>query len=227
MNYLDFLVKHGYSKELVDIYRGDIEVPKYTFLAPPDLSFGFPPVLIPLWSNPSWPGYIGVAKHWFGNCPDSYVQFYAADFTFVEVAKNLDQLKAWMTFDFLCNVPDSKEVGRFAESIGFCATCDLERVFSNCEVAQDLAGLAIFKDNLPMILEKDDVGSPSWLVESSDVKNVKNLILLGEYESAWYQLNSSVLSKVDVIDILNLLSLHASDKNAFQDMVACWRSGAL
>jgi hypothetical protein len=63
MDYVDFLRKHGYSKEIVRLAEGGIDIPKYTFKAPADPVFGFPPVLIPLWSNSAWPGYIGISKH--------------------------------------------------------------------------------------------------------------------------------------------------------------------
>jgi hypothetical protein len=223
MDYIGFLSKYGYSQELVNIAKGLVEVPDYTVQAPPDPSFGFPPILIPLWSNAGWPGYIGITKHWFGNRPDAYVQFYADEFSFVEIARNLEQLKAWMVFDFLCNVPAPNEVGRFAESIGFCPADDVENVFSDCEDVSDLAKLSIFKNDLPPVIgEGEKFADPEWLVETSGVDEIKKLISSDRYEDAWCQLNSAVVNKSEVIDILNMLSLYVTDKGAFQDLIACW-----
>jgi hypothetical protein len=155
MGYIEFLSKNGFPQNVVDIAKGLVKVPDYTVQASADLSFGFPPVLILLWSNPGWPGYIGIAKHWFGNRPDTFVQFYTAEYSFVEVARNFDQLKAWMVFDFLCNVPAPEEVSEFAESIGFCAANDVDDIFSDCEDISDLAKLSVFKDDLPAVIKKE------------------------------------------------------------------------
>jgi hypothetical protein len=228
MGYIEFLSKHGYSQELVNIAKGLVEVPDYTVQAPPDPSFGFPPVLIPLWSNASWPGYIGIAKHWFGNRQDTFVQFYADEFSFVEIARDLEQLKAWMVFDFLCNVPAPDEVGRFAESISLCAADDVEIVFSDCEDVSDLAKLSVFKNNMPPVIEKgEEFGDPEWLMKTSGMAEIKGLISSGHHENAWCQLNSAVISKPEVEELLNILSLHVANKEAFKDLITCWSGSNL
>jgi hypothetical protein len=228
MGYIEFLSKYGYSQELVNVAKGLIDVPDYTVQAPSDPSFGFPPVLIPLWSNSGWPGYIGIAKHWFGNRQDAFVQFYAEDFSFVEIARDFEQLKAWMVFDFLCNVPAPDEVGRFAESVGFCTADEVENIFADCEGVSDLAKLNIFKNDLPPVIEKGEAfGDPAWLVKTSGVDEIKGSIFSGRYEDAWYQLNSTVISKPDVVDVLNTLSVHVADKDAFKDLIGCWSASNL
>lgn len=228
MDYVEFLSKHGYSQDLVNIAKGLVKVPDYTVQAPTDPSFGFPPVLIPLWSNASWPGYIGIAKHWFDNRQDTFVQFYSDEFSFVEIARNLEQLKAWMVFDFLCNVPAPKEVELFAESVGFCAADDVERIFSDCEDVSDLSKLSIFKNNLPPVIGKgEEFGNPEWLVKSSGISGIKQAITSGNYENAWYQLNSTVAEKSDVVEILNTLSNHVTDITAFKDLITCWSDSNL
>lgn len=228
MGYIEFLSKYGYSQELVNIAKGLVEVPDYTVQAPSDPSFGFPPVLIPLWSNASWPGYIGIAKHWFGDRQDTFVQFYADEFSFVEIARNFEQLKAWMVFDFLCNVPAPDEVGRFAESIGFCAATDVEAVFSDCEDISDLVKLSVFKNDVPAVIARsEESDSPGWLVEASGVANIKSSIASGDYEKAWYQLNSSVISKGDILSLLNELPPYADDSEAFKSLVTSWSEANL
>ena len=223
MDYIEFLSKNGYSQSLVDISKGLVKVPDFTVQAPADLSFGFPPVLIPLWSNGSWPGYIGIVKHWFGGRQDSFVQFYTAEHSFVEVARNFDQLKAWMVFEFLCNVPAPEEVGAFAESIGFCAANDVDDIFSDCEDISDLAKLSVFKNDLPAALEKgDELGDPEWLAKTSGVSEIRGLIASGQYENAWYQLNSSLISKEDIQNILNELSPYVNERDVFEGLVSSW-----
>ncbi|WP_428240620.1 hypothetical protein [Gynuella sp.] len=228
MGYIEFLSKYSYSQELVNIAKGLVEVPDYTVQAPPDPSFGFPPVLIPLWSSASWPGYIGIAKHWFGRRQDTFIQFYADEFSFVEIARNLEQLKAWMVFDFLCNVPTPEEVCHFAESIGFCAVDEVESIFADCEDVSDLANLSIFKNDLPSVIGKgSESGDPEWLKKTEGVNEVKGLMSADRYEDAWYQLNSTVISKPEVVDILNALSLRVTNKEAFKDLISCWLASNL
>ena len=181
-----------------------------------------------LWSDPDWPGYIGIAKDWFGGRRDTFVQFFVEDFFFVEIARSLEQLKAWMVFDFLCNVPAPDEVGRFSESIGFCAADDVENIFSDCEVVSDLAKLNIFKKDLPPVIGKgEEFGAPEWLMETSGVAEIRGLISASQYERAWNQLNSTVISKPEVADILDTLSLHVTEKDAFKDLIACWSASNL
>lgn len=229
MEYIEFLSKNKYPEELVNIARGLVEVPNFTVQAPADLSFGFPPVLIPLWSNASWPGYIGIAKHWLGERSDTFVQFYSDEYSFVEIARNLNQLKAWMVFDFLCNVPAPNEVGRFSESIGFCKSSEVENIFANCEDVSDLGKLDVFKIDIPAVIERGEyLGEPEWLLKSSGVGEIDGLVFSGQYEKAWYQLNSGVFDKLEVLEILNTLSLHVGNKkSSFQDFISCWSRGNL
>lgn len=228
MSYIEFLSQNGYSQNLVDISKGLVKVPEFTVQAPADLSFGFPPVLIPLWSNGNWPGYIGMTKHWFGSRSDNFVQFYTGEYSFVEVARNLDQLKAWMVFDFLCNVPAPEEVGAFAESIGFCSSDEVDDIFSDCEDVSDLVKLSVFKNDVPSVIARsEESGSPGWLVEASGVAEIKSSIASGDYEKAWYQLNSSVISKGDILSLLNELSPYADDSEAFKSLIASWSEANL
>lgn len=223
MGYIDFLEKNHYPIELVRIAKGLVDVPLFTVQAPADMSFGFPPVLIPLWSNASWPGYIGIEKHWFGDRPGSFVQFYAEDYSFVEIARSVDQLKAWMVFDFLCNVPASDEVGNFAESIGFCAADSVDEIFAGCESVSDLAMLEIFKNNLPSAVSgSDQFCGPNWVVEKSDSAEISHLISSGLYEDAWYRLNSVAVDREEILNVLNMLSAHVPDKHGFMQMMDCW-----
>jgi hypothetical protein len=226
VDYKELLDKCGYSKEIIDIASGKIKVPDFTIQAPFDPSFGFPPALIPLWSNGSWPGYIGLIKHWFGDRPDTYVQFYSDSYSFIEVAKNLDQLKAWLVFDFLCNVPEPDEVGRFAESIGFCKAGDVDNIFAKCEDISGLRNLDVFNANLPAVIEKgEELGEPDWILKPATIEEIRKLIVADQFESAWYKLNSNALDKLEVRDILKSMSAATGDKEQlFKDLIVCWES---
>lgn len=228
MDYVGFLRKHGYSKEILQFAEGGVEFPKYTFEAPADTVFGFPPVLIPLWSNSAWPGYIGIAKHWFGPIKESFVQFYVEDFSFVEIAKNVQQLKAWMVYDFLCNIPDKNEVGDFARSIDFCAPEELESVFEGVSDILDLTKLSAFSSDLPAILkDPGQGGKPEWTVGASRFDETQSLIDRGFYEDAWYHINSAFTGRAETIKFLSALCPHAKQGNAFRDLISCWTESSM
>ncbi len=227
VNYIDLLRNCGYGNDILDIASGKIEVPEFTFEAPFHPSYGFPPALIPLWSNGDWPGYVGLVKHWFGKRPDTFVQFYVEDFIFKEVAKNLNQLKAWMVFDFLRNVPDFDEVGRFAESFVFCKAEEIGNIFADCKGkgVYGLRNLDAFAGDLPAALkDRDQSGEPDWLSKPADVDEIVKLIENRQFELAWYKLNSSdELANADILNILKRMSPATGDKEPFfNDLISCW-----
>ena len=55
---------------------------------------------------------------------------------------------------------------------------------------------------------------------------IMDLITKREIEKAWYALNSSPLSKIETLSILDkLASLNVgSKKNLFIDLINCWKS---
>jgi len=226
VDYIELLNKCGYPKDIIDIASGAVDVPDFTIQAPYEPSFGFPPALIPLWSNSSWPGYIGVVRHWFGNVSDTYVQFYSESHLFIEVAKNLNQLKAWLVFDFLCNVPEPDEVGCFSESIGFCKAKEVNSIFANCKNISMLRNLDVFSNNLPAVIEKgEEGGEPDWLLRPANADGIRRLIDSGQYESAWYQLSSNEFDELEVLDILKSMQTVASgNKELFKHLVTCWKN---
>ena len=71
--------------------------------------------------------------------------FFSEEGFFVEIAKNLEQLKAWLVFDFLCNIPEIEEVELFSESIKFCKSDEIDNIFSECDDVTDLININIFK----------------------------------------------------------------------------------
>jgi hypothetical protein len=224
MNYKILLANNGASSTLLSIFDGEIEVPHFTLEAPVNPSFGFPPILVPLWSNGSWPGYIGVVKDWFGDRPDIYVEFFSELGSFTEIAKTFEQLQAWMVFDFLCNVPASDEVERFAESIGFCDADDIDDVFVDCDDVSDLALLDLFKGNLPAAVDDSEgEGVPEWHISPLNKADIRSLISNGSFEKAWYALNCSKLEISETKLILDeLLHVIGDKKEQFSQLINCW-----
>ena len=77
---------------IVDCALGHIDPPIITMEAPAGW-YGFPPALVPIWSEGSGPNYIGIWKHWFTERPWSFVQMYVgADRKTIEIARTQEQL---------------------------------------------------------------------------------------------------------------------------------------
>lgn len=73
---------------------GAISPPLATFKAPAEW-YGFPPALIPIWSDGSRPTYIGLWKHWFVDREPSFVKMYVSSNRLtIEVARTVEQLFA-------------------------------------------------------------------------------------------------------------------------------------
>jgi hypothetical protein len=64
MNVKTALETLGLPDALVACADESIGTPICTLQAPAEW-YGFPPALIPIWSDGSWPIYIGYWKHWF------------------------------------------------------------------------------------------------------------------------------------------------------------------
>lgn len=222
MSYSDLLVQLGFSEEVIDAHNGKIKVPKYSLEAPFDSRYGFPPIVIPLWSDSSWPGYIGLVTNWFDGSEHGFVKYYSNDQYVSEIAMTFDQLKAWLTFDFLCNIPEQSEVEEFAESIGLCPGTKAEHYFKNCNDFQDLKYLDVFKSELPQFLAKGARDSePLWIRNKTTKENVLQLIENKQFGEAWRHINSSGFSYEDTIELLEKIGPFSSDSR-FRLLVDCW-----
>lgn len=220
MTYIDFLIQHSFPEEVILIAEGKVNVPRFTVSAPADLIYGFPPGLIPLWSNSSWPGYIGLMTQWFGDTRHYFVKFYVECHSFTEIARDIEQLKVWMTFDFLCNVPDADEVGRFAESIGLCRGDELEDMFAKCQTVHDLIQIPCMNSAPPHgIMDKSRAIGAN---QSEDISHIYELIEQRDYHSAWQSLNSRPFKHETVVGILDALAPHSMDTKRFNDLIQCW-----
>jgi hypothetical protein len=226
MNYASLLREIGASSQIVSAHEGEITVPKYTLTAPFKAQYGYPPAIIPLWSNADWPGYIGVVLPWFGGAEYEFVKIYSDSGFMSEIALSFDQLSAWLAFDFLCNVPDAHEVGEFAESIGLCSKDDVENYFRDCKDQHDLIKLPVFKDRPPRILTEEAAdGRPAWILPKTSKNEIINFIDQGDLRTAWYGINSLNFRSKDVDELIDYISLHS--KNAhFLQLVECWRENS-
>jgi hypothetical protein len=221
-NYSSLLADLGFSQQVIDSQDGKVFVPRFSLMAPFDPRYGFPPIIIPLWSNEYWPGYIGVITSWFGGTETGFAKYYSSSQYLAEVALTFDQLKAWLCFDFLCNIPDYEEVGIFAQSIGLCQKNEVEEYFINCTDYPDLKNLPVFMDKLPQFLVGGSCNSqPSWVLPSTNKNEIISLIERKEYLRAWHGINSPGLTREDIVELLEAIAPFSTDVK-FGDLVECW-----
>ena len=92
MNVKTALEALGLPDALVACADGSIGTPICTLKAPAEW-YVFPPALLPIWSDGSWPTYIGYWKHWFVDREPTFVKMYVgSDGMTVEIARTPAQL---------------------------------------------------------------------------------------------------------------------------------------
>lgn len=134
---------------IIGCARGEIIPPPFSIDWPCNLSYGFPPCLIPIWSSSAGPYYIGALHHWFGQRRTTFVTYYLEDGLFSEIATTADQLRIWIAFLLYCNVPDEKEVAGFCEHVGLCDAKSLDAFFEPYNSIEDFAASPVFRDSPP------------------------------------------------------------------------------
>ncbi len=222
MGYEILMRELGFEQLILDAYNGKVKMPKYSLDAPFDPVYGFPPALIPIWSSRAWPGYVGIVTSWFGGTEHGFVRYFSEGQTMSEIALTFDQLKAWLAFEFLCEIPDENEVGDFAEAIGLCARDRVEDYFSDCADFSDLIKLDEFKSNPPKYLVNGSRDSqPSWVQQTVNKKEISNLIEIGDYQQAWNCINSPGLERRDIVDLIEKIAPYSNNAR-FYKLIECW-----
>lgn len=91
MDYQSLYEKLGLPSAAVRIGRGVVPHPSPAVRAPFEC-YGFPPALIPLWSDGSGPTYCGYWRHWFADRRRTIVYHYVEEGRAYEVARDIEQL---------------------------------------------------------------------------------------------------------------------------------------
>jgi hypothetical protein len=112
----DVLGLPGVAREIalgkVDLPSGIVETPF--------LSYGFPPALIPIWSDGGGPSYCGFWVHWFSERERTIVKVLAeAGYRAFEYARTVEQLVAIVALEQISlDEGIGEETTRFAEQVG-------------------------------------------------------------------------------------------------------------
>lgn len=147
----------GLSDLMVGCAKGDIPSPLEDFVAPFE-SYGFPPALIPIWSESSGPNYYGLWKHWFVERTPTFVKMYVPSGREVsEIARTEDQLFCYITVRAICSfdglVPIIED---FSRSVGIENLDEIDEVtLSTGDDPYGLVHLSQFEYKTPMSCLKD------------------------------------------------------------------------
>ncbi|UOD28976.1 hypothetical protein INH39_26635 [Massilia violaceinigra] len=103
--------------------------------------YGFPPALIPLWSEPSGPLYYGCWKHWFIDREPTFVKAYVeCPWTMLEVARTPAQLFALAAISAIVDGDAvTPQVEAFARKVGIDNLAQIDSV--SLDTGDDAAGL--------------------------------------------------------------------------------------
>lgn len=130
----------GLPSTVADCAAGRIRLPLGAMRSPAEW-YGFPPVLIPIWSDGSGPNYIGVWKHWFTDRPLSFVKMYVGSGrTSIEIARTPEQLFCYMAMATIV-VDDGvePELADFCKAVGIRNLAEIDKV--SLETGDDPSGL--------------------------------------------------------------------------------------
>jgi len=120
----------GLSATVVDCATGSLRLPLSAVSYPPPW-YGYPPALIPLWSEGYI--YIGIWKHWFTKRPLSFVKVYVRDgHTIVEIARTPEQFFCYATISAIVTHDGIRpETERFAQATGVINLAEIDAVSIN------------------------------------------------------------------------------------------------
>jgi hypothetical protein len=156
--YRDILTLLNLPSSIIKCAAGEIRPPLATLDAPAAW-YGFPPALIPVWSDGSGPTYIGYWKHWFVNREPCFVNMYVgAGRLTVEVARTVEQVFCLVSMMSI-SVRDGVETNleRFAKEVGVCNLDQIDLVsLATGDDPKGFLGIDQFKGNVPF----ESVGDP-------------------------------------------------------------------
>ncbi len=153
IGFKDVLAEVGLPISIQECALGKIRNPVEGLHAP-FYWYGFPPALIPIWSEASGPNYYGYWKHWFVDREPSFVKMYlGAGREVVEIARSADQLFCYMVVRSIC-IDDGVEpaVEVFASSVGINNLSEIdEATLDTGDNPKGLINIPQFKSNTPLV----------------------------------------------------------------------------
>lgn len=150
--YINVLANIGLPAVISECANGRIKCPLEGFEAPP-YWYGYPPALIPIWSEGARPQYLGFWKHWFIDREPSFVQMYVASGRMtIEIARTLEQFLCFVTMSAIVEKDEiTSDIEKFAQRVGLNNLSQLDDI--TIKTGDDPYGfiaLSAFSENSPL-----------------------------------------------------------------------------
>jgi hypothetical protein len=164
----------GLDSTIKKIATGGIHIPLMR-VKTPFTCYGFPPALIPIWSDGNTMTYVGLWKHWFNPRHVTFVEcLLEEDCRVYEIARNPIQLLHVIGLEILCACQgDRDELEDFADSCGGGIDVDgLERVA--WQTGDDPVGLLrmpLFQHDPPLSMCRGVTGYQGDFPDPRDTAN--------------------------------------------------------
>lgn len=179
----------GLPKVAFEIHSGRLPLPNDFDQQPPKW-YGFPPALIPLWSDWSGPVTTGLWKHWFVDRRPTYVDFHLEVAQIYEKAATLDAL---LVNQVLQDMDEEVRVTRFAQKAGLADPKTLKPPRKPSNRPKDLNRTCPYEyseEELDRLRKKSTI--PAWFKSVEKQEALFNRLLAqGDLGGAWMSLNSS------------------------------------
>lgn len=153
------MIEYREVSEMLDLPRsisrcieGQIQAPVVDLEAPASW-YGFPPALIPIWSEGSSPSYIGYWKHWFVDREPCFVQMHVeAKRLTTEIARTAEQLFCYVALTSIAAQDGvGAELERFAREVSIDNLDELDSIaLESGDNPHGLAKLRQFEDKTPL-----------------------------------------------------------------------------
>lgn len=160
---------------------GEITNPILDFSAPFEW-YGFPPALIPVWSEGSGPNYYGYWKHWFSDRKPSFVHMnVSAGREVKEIARTADQFLCCMVIAAIC-LYDGIELSteQFANKIKLSNLSEIDDVtLDTGDNPKGFVKLPQFTNLVPLASIKDDI---QYSGDFPTVKTLNSTSLISSFE---------------------------------------------
>jgi hypothetical protein len=211
----------GLPPVALDVALGKIPLPLADASAPYSV-YGFPPALIPMYSESSGPLYCGFWKHHFAERASTIVSLSVeAGYRAREIARNVDQLFAHIVLVAI-GVHDgiSPEIERFAAGVGIRDLAAFDRMSMDCgDSLLHLRGRPPFDRQCPLASYEDpsdydgDFPSSCILESGGDLRGICALEVSRELQQAiasrpdappWFTTRDQAMTCRELLDIGDL-----------------------
>ncbi len=158
--YVEYAQSLGVPQCYLEIMSGNARLPLSSWVAPAKL-YGFPPAMIPFFSDHSGPSYYGLWKHWCCSRTPSFVtMFIEPRHQVVEIARTPDQFACHLILQSLVDVGRStNRIRNFASDLGVLNYQELLDYFDNYgDDPEYLHKLPQFNQNRPLVCYEEGIG---------------------------------------------------------------------